>query len=77
VQYADLYTKFIISNYKKMKKSVNCEFFGGGKGLYHTPEIEMYAMPVEGGFLVSPDPDGDGLEDINGDGVVDEADKWF
>lgn len=52
-----------------MKTTVNSEFFGGGK--YNAPEIEMYSMPIEGGFGPS-----DGLEDINGDGVLDENDKW-
>jgi len=37
-----------------MKKSVNCEFLGGGKELYHTPEIEMYESVVERGFETSP-----------------------
>ena len=52
-----------------MKTTVNSEFFGGGK--YTAPEIEMYSMPIEGGFGPS-----DGLEDINGDGVLGENDKW-
>lgn len=52
-----------------MKMTVNNKIFGGGK--YNAPEIEMYSMPIEGGFGPS-----DGLEDINGDGVLDENDKW-
>lgn len=52
-----------------MKMTVNSEILGGGK--YNAPEIEMYSMPIEGGFGPS-----DGLEDINGDGVLDENDKW-
>lgn len=51
-----------------MKMTVNSKIYGGG---YNAPEIEMYSMPIEGGFGQS-----DGLEDINGDGVVDENDKW-
>lgn len=51
--------------------TVNSEFFGGGK--YNAPEIEMYESVVECGFLGLSD---DGLEDINGDGVIDENDKW-
>lgn len=49
--------------------TVNSEIFGGGK--YNAPEIEMYSMPVEGGF-----GDSNGIEDIDGDGVIDENDKW-
>ena len=45
--------------------------FGGGK--YTAPEIEMYESVVERGFLGLSD---DGLEEINGDGVIDENDKW-
>lgn len=52
-----------------MKMTVNSKILGGGK--YNAPEIETYSMPIEGGFGPS-----DGLEDINGDGVLDENDKW-
>lgn len=52
-----------------MKMTVNSEILGGGK--YNAPEIETYSMPIEGGFGPS-----DGLDDINGDGVVDEKDEW-
>lgn len=54
-----------------MKTTVNSEFFGGGK--YTAPEIEMYESVVERGFFGTGD---DGLDDINGDGVVDENGKW-
>lgn len=36
-----------------MKKTVNCEFLGGGR-IYRTPEIEMYESVVERGFQTSP-----------------------
>lgn len=54
-----------------MKMTVNSKILGGGN--YNAPEIEMYESVVECGFLGLSD---DGLGDINGDGVVDENDKW-
>ena len=54
-----------------MKMTVNSKIFGGGK--YIAPEIEMYESVVERGFLGLSD---DGLEDINGGGVIEENDEW-
>ncbi len=58
-----------------MKKTVNCEFLGGGR-IYRAPEIEMYESVVERGFQNSPGSDPDGLSDIDGENVTNETSNW-
>ena len=43
--------------------------------VYRSPEVEIYEVKVERGFH---DSFGfDGLQDIDGNGVIDESDYWI